>query len=322
MQLVIRGKPITASISEILTELKKECNGRYLTDIKEKGDNIVVTCPNHKDGRESNPSCSIYCGSSSQVEYGLIHCFTCGFKGRLTVLVEKCLAMSEAEAEMWLVRKFGGVFNSFISIDSPITFDNKKSQKLVDKSILEEYNYYHPYMEKRKITKEVARRFHVGYDSKSESITFPVWDEHNNLVMITRRNINNKNFFIPPCAAKPVYLLNECMKYKFAIITESQINCLTLWGYDIPACALLGTGSKEQYSILNKSGISHFYLALDGDSAGKNGTYKLLTHLREDIIVDIIKIPNFKDVNDLSFEEFRNLPIIGKEEWLKEYCQK
>ena len=83
MDLIIRSKRIDAPIMTILTTLKSELHNGLLKDIeRENQDNIPITCPSHKGGRENKPSCYVYCRrDNDKVEYGRVHCFTCGFHG-------------------------------------------------------------------------------------------------------------------------------------------------------------------------------------------------------------------------------------------------
>lgn len=88
---------------------------------------------------------------------------------------------------------------------------------------------FHPYMIKRHLNQDICNKFKVKYDNKSESLVFPVWDENNNLVMLTRRSVLNKTFLIDKGIDKPVYLLNYIQKENITkcIITEGQIDALT-----------------------------------------------------------------------------------------------
>ena len=172
--------------------------------------------------------------------------------------------------------------------------------------------FYHPYMWKRGLSKEVVDRFGIGYDKKYNSITFPVWDESGHLVMITSRNVSNKYFHIEKDKDKPVYLLNFINQDKIdkVYVCESQINALTLWSWGYPAVALFGTGSLHQYDILNKSGIRNYVLCFDGDAPGLKGKDRFVQNIRKDVLVSYITIPMGKDVNDLTKEQFENLDEI------------
>ena len=156
------------------------------------------------------------------------------------------------------------------------------------------------------------RKFKIGYDSETNSITFPVWDEHGKLVMVTERSVNTKHFYIPEDVIKPVYLLNFIKKENITTVyvVESQINALTLWSWGYPAIALIGTGSPHQYEVLKKSGIRNYILCFDGDEAGDKGTNRFKKNMSSDVFISTKLIPRGKDVNNLTKEEFDNLPLI------------
>ena len=308
MRLVINNREISESIENILKELKKETNKDIFRDIINKGDNIAVTCPIHKEGRERHPSCYIYNKTDGDCEYGTVHCFTCGYKASLSKMISDVLDISPEESNQWLVDNFGNTFITKIDFDTDISLKQEK-QKYMDESILDKYDYYHPYMWKRKLTKDVVDQFRVGYDKDLQAITFPVWDINNHLITVTKRSVNTKKFYIDKDIEKPVYLLNFIKAYNITnvYLCESQVNCLTCWSYGYPAVALIGTGSKYQYDVLNKSGIRVFNLLFDGDEAGRHGAERFIKNINKDIIVNDIRVPKNKDVNDLTKEEFLDL---------------
>ena len=312
MQLIIGNKVINAPITDVLETLRKETGYRYFREIKLKGNNYTVTCPFHKMGQESHASCQVFCDEADpKVEYGYFHCFTCGENAHLYDVVAHCFSQNADFGKEWLLERFGNTFIQYEETLTDIILDKPK-KTFLNPNILEEYNYYHPYMWKRNLTKEVVDKFQVGFDPKTQSITFPVWDQFNNLVMVTKRSVNTKNFFIPEDVEKPVYLLNFLLQEKqtTAYICESQINALTLQGWGYPAVALFGTGSEQQMKILNKSGIRHYYLCFDGDTPGNKAINRFKKNIRKDVLVDVVRIPFGKDVNDLTEKEFKNLEII------------
>ena len=315
MDLIIQGKCIDTPIEVILNTLKKELRNGKLKDITtEIKDNISVTCPVHKDGYEQHPSCQIYTSRDSDiVEYGTVHCFTCGYKARLPDFITTCFDETDPSfGENWLIERFGVSYSSNINYLPEIVLNNHRNRKYLDESILNNYNYYHDYMWKRKLTKEVVDFFNIGFDPKTNMIVFPVWDENNNLVMLTRRSVVDKTFLIDKDVDKPVYLLNVINQYNYkkVYVCESQINALTLWSWGYPAIALFGTGSKYQYDILNRSGIRDYVLCFDGDEAGEKGAYRFYHNIRKDVLISAKKIPRGKDVNDLTKDEFDKLDII------------
>ena len=320
--LIIDNHIIDAPMRTILNQIKKELTNGKLRQIEDKGDNFLVTCPHHKNGMEASPACYVYCGSDPNIEYGWMHCFTCDEQGPLYHFVAECFDKGDEWGKRWLLSHFGDTFVEgtlkFPSFDLLSKEDDAKP-RFLNESLLDSYQSWHPYLAKRGLSRELCERFKVKYDPNGEHIVFPCWDERGNLVMCTRRSVNTKQFLIPKDVEKPVYLLNVIKRNNIneATIVESQFNCLTLWQWGIPSCALFGTGTTHQYDILNKSDIKHYYLCFDGDDAGDKGIKRFLNNIRKDVFVDIIIMTRGKDVNDLSEEEFNQLPIMDKSEWLR-----
>lgn len=317
--LIINNYIIEEPIIDIVKQLKSELGNSKLRVIQQKGDDIRVTCPSHKDGNESHPSCGIYCGNSANIDYGTSHCFTCGFSGPLWHFVAECFEKDDNFGKKWLIDRFGKLIDNKTLDLPPIELYNKGEVETIDETILDSMQSFHPYMTKRKLNLKVCEAFKIKYEPKTQSLVFPVWDEKGNLVMFTRRSVNNKNFIIDANKEKPVYLYNFIKRKNIQEVTivESQINCLTLWGWGFPSCALFGTGTQHQYDILNRSGIRHYFLALDGDNAGDKGIKRFIENIRKDVLVNIILIPRGEDVNDLTLEEFESLPTMPKEDWLE-----
>lgn len=315
MQLKIRGRVINAPIKVILDTLKREIRTGKLKDIEDEvNDNIAITCPIHKMGKESNPSCNVYCRKDNdKVEYGKCHCFTCGFTASLPQLVKICFGeLDDNFGEEWLIERFGTFSgNEFDDLPEIVLPKRRRVECLPEESIVP-YEYYNDYMWTRGISREVINKFQVGYNPERQALTFPVWDENDRLVMVTSRSVKDKSFYIEKDKDKPVYLLNFLKKEGIttAYVCESQLNALTLWSYGYPAVALFGTGSGYQYDILNKSHIRSYVLCFDGDDAGDKGIQRFLKHIRKDVFISIIRVPRGKDVNDLSKEEFENLKTV------------
>lgn len=315
MNLVINNHIIDTSLYDILLKLKVDSNNRYLGQIRKSGDNLAISCPFHKDGQESHPSCFVYMRSDNDdVPFGFFKCFTCHEQGQLYKLVAKCLECSDEEAKDWLVDNFSHTISENILELSDIVLDKKEEKNYLDKSILEKYRYIHPYLLRRGIKEDIIKKFSVGWNEETNSVTFPMWDEHNNLVGISERSIERKNFFNPSGIDMPVYLLNFIKNENITevYVVESQIDALYLWGFGYPTVALIGTGGKKAYGKLKKSGIRVYHLCFDGDLAGRHGALRFIKGMPNDVIIDIIQLPQGKDVNDLTKEEFDKLPHFDK----------
>lgn len=264
---------------------------------------------------ENDPDCNIYIGPSTKTPdgeiktaYGTVYCFACGFRGDFIRFVAECFDKSYEWAEEWLLDNYSTVESGETIELEPIIL-NKEKKKYLNESILNKFEDFHPYMLQRKLTKEVINEFEIKYDPKDECLVFPVRDEKGKLWMLTRRSVKDKTFIIDKEKQKPVYLLYYLLQHNIqeCYICESQINALTLWTHQLPAVALFGTGSEYQYELLNKSNIRVYNLCFDGDEAGDNGIRKFLANIRKDVIVNIIKIPRGKDINDLSYDQVEHI---------------
>lgn len=310
MKLVIKNRVIDAPVETILKKVRAET--RYLKDIVKKKEDVICTCPFHKDGNESKPACFVYDDDGKLVK-GTFHCFACGEKGTLAKLVGKCYNNDTKWGEKWLIDNFSSTFVQNREYLEEIV---EKKKEYLEESVLETFEYDNEQaldylINKRHLHKDIIDKFQIGFEKSTNSVTFPCRDEHGRLVGVFKRNISTKFFTIPQIDPKPVYLLDYVIKngYSKVYVVESQINALTLWGWGFPAVALFGTGSNYQYEVLKKSGIRQYILAFDGDLAGQVGANRFVENNKESLLTKVI-IPQGKDVNDLTKEEFLNLEEI------------
>ncbi len=310
MELIIKNKTINGNIRTILEKLKVDSKKfNLLREMKDSGDELIVTCPYHANGMEKHPSGGfLNTRKNSKTPFGFFHCFACNHSASLPQLVADFFDSDLEVGEEWLINNFGGDVISNV-LSSPIELKPKENNKPpLDEAILREFDYYHPYMWQRKLTKKIVDDFRIGYDHIRNAITFPVWDEKNNLRFITARSVTSKHFWIPKDANKQIlYLLNFAIQQNVTIlgITEAQIDALTSWSYGFPCCATLGSVSDEQIEILNKSGIRIFITMFDNDEYGEKFTNHFNKKIRKDVLVYNLKLPKGKkDINDLSLEEF------------------
>ena len=311
-QLIIDNYVINKPIEEILTLLKLSLTNGKLKDIENKDDNILVTCPHHDDGHEKTPACNIYIGNDTKLPYGYFNCFVCGEKGSFLKFVAECFDAPESYAKAWLLKNFGGeLVAKNLFMGEPIVLNrNKGIKKHLDESILDQYQTWNPYLAKRKLSREICELFKVRYDPKYRQVIFPAYDIKGNLVMLTKRSIDTKSFYLDKDVEKPVYCLDYVMKnnIKTVLITEGPFDCLTGWEYGFPTIATFGKISDYQIEQINKSCINIIYAAFDNDAAGRSFLEMLKRKLTKRIIVIETKFPaNKKDVNDLSKEELQEI---------------
>lgn len=293
---------------------------------RNNGENIQTNCPFHKGGQERKPSFGI------NGEKDKCHCFSCGWAGAIEEMISELYGYQDEGkfGKRWLIKRFNTVeietrpnimegfhgrnikndiLGGRCSSNIPDKISDNQDTFISDEE-LDKYRYIHPYMYERGLTDEIIERFDIGYDRERKEITFPVKDIEGRCVFIAGRSTERKFFRLPKGMDKPIYQAYKFSlgKYTTAFITESFLNCLTCWKYNKPAMAMIGTGNKKQYEILNKLPVREYILAFDPDEAGRKATERFRKNVHGKIIKELVYTDN-RDINDLQ-EEFLNCKII------------
>ena len=315
--MLLNNTPINAELGEIVNELRAQLIANkipLLRDVKDTPDNIMVTCPYHKNGQERRPSAGI------KKSDGTFHCFTCGEVHTLQELISYCFGHYDDIVGMfgwnWILKNFLTVqVEDRKGLDLDLVRNSSKTEKkYVSEEELDTYRFYHPYMWKRKMTPEIVEIFDIGYDKQNQSITFPVRDITGKCLFVARRSVNTKFFNYPAGAEKPVYGLYELSQLKEypseVIICESMIDAITCWVYGKYAVALNGLGNELQFKQLRDMPCRKFILATDNDDAGRAARVRLRKYIKSKILTEFVFPKDKKDINDLSKEEFDSLEEI------------
>ena len=311
-QLYVDNYVMTKSIFEIIDFLKIKLTNGKLRDIRysEGDDNIVVTCPVHSGGHEATPACSVYVGEDDKLPMGYFSCFVCGASGPFTKFVAECMDTSEQIAKNWLITNFGKEVPRRYQMLEPITRKVRiQANMYVDPHQLDNLQSWCPYLQKRKISKATCMKFNVKYDQFHRQVIFPCYDNSGNILMLAKRAIDTKTFYLDKDKDKPIYCLNYINNNNLdrAIITEGPFDCLTAYEYGFPAVATLGSPSLDQITQIDKSSLRIIYTMFDNDEAGQKFTEFFKRHVSKRILVLEVKIPNGKkDINDLTRDEFYN----------------
>lgn len=304
---------------------------------RNNGENVQTNCPFHKNGQERKPSFGV------NGEIDKCHCFSCGWAGTIEEMISELYGYQDDGkfGKRWLIKRFNTVeietrpnimeefendnntlcSSIFTRSDKrsdrilcgktrQVRLSNETEQKEITEEELDKYRYIHPYMYERGLTDEIIERFDIGYDKTRNEITFPVADLYGTVRFIASRSVKNKFFRLPRGEDKPIYQGYRFVTgmYRTAYITESFLNCLTCWKYDKPAMAMIGTGNKKQYEILNKLPVREYILAFDPDEAGRKATERFRKNVHGKIIKELVYTDN-RDINDLQ-EEFLKCKII------------
>lgn len=314
---------IQADTLDMIKTLKAELYSKGIDRFhvfRNNGDNIQTNCPFHKNGQERKPSFGVN-GNLNKC-----HCFACGWSGGIEEMISELFGFVDSKyGKRWLVKRFNIIeiesrpnilenFGGRKNVRNSIRCDNisngaiSYSPNFIGQEELYKYRYIHPYMYERGLTDEIIERFDVGYDREKEAITFPILDLRGNCVFVATRSIKTKFFGLPRGLDKPVYLAYQFRtgKYSQAYICESFLNCLTLWKLGLPAMAMIGTGNRKQYKILESLPVREYILAFDPDEAGRKATQRFKENVKGKILKEIIYTEEGKDINDLQ-EEFLKL---------------
>lgn len=294
-------------------------------------------CPFHNNGQERKPSCG--CSLEGEVRNGIeykpgrFYCFSCGASYSFAKGVTEILAAKESSLEAHpvlakYVELAGGghveaeslipeetmsaILNSYAVENLKIR--TKTAKQYVSEEELAQYRYTVPYMYQRKLTDAVIDKYDIGFDGKFlppgrskpvPCVTFPVHDLQGRTLFVCRRSIEGKSFYLPQGIPKSVFGIYELPQgVKEVIICESVFNALTCVVYGHPAVALFGTGTSEEMDELKKIGVQSFVICLDNDEAGNRGAAKIKKALQNNAMVWTMHVPEGKDANDLTYQEF------------------
>lgn len=313
---------------ELLTNIRNyvlaKTNKHYLGRIKSTTDDIMVSCPYHKGGQEQKPSMGIKRHNDDKSVAGTCHCFACKVTTNLYEMLKYMLGdqfdadevESRFEIQTTLARET-------IKKENDIGFEWKLPvrENRIKYEDIKYYKSYHPYYAKRHITESTVDYYDLGFDSKNQCILFPLRDSNGNCVCFGSRSINQKEYRYPLGVEKPLYGVFELpIIYRNIWVVEGPFNLWSLYQYGKSGVAMLGTGTQLQYDEMLKLNCQDFVLALDGDSAGRNGTLKLGKFLSKNFkSVYVALVPNGQDINDMTEEQFRNMNILTFNEWRNFY---
>lgn len=316
--MIINDTIINAELSEIIDELiaQMRLNGyEYMQRTKETSTHIQVCCPYHNNGMERRPSAGI------RKSDGKFHCFACGEVHELPEVISYCLGHYDDVlgkfGYKWLIKNFS---NTKIEQRKEITlnlnrYSNTCESEYVSDEELDKYRYIHPYILKRGVSEKVVELFDIGWDSKLDAITFPNLDKNGNCLFIARRSVKTKFFQYPKDVQKELYGIYQLYQLhpfpREVYVCESMIDCLYLWTFNIPACAMNGLGNEIQFKQLRELPCRQIVLATDSDEAGQSAKQRIRTNIQNTKIIKEVLLPNGrKDINECSVDEIRNLCVV------------
>lgn len=323
--MLVDGMMINADISDVIKELREQLAKQGVSLFAktfDSGADLMVCCPYHKEGQERKPSMGI------RKEDGMCHCFACGETASLPEMIGYCFEGNALTGKKWLLDNFVITRVENRKLDLNLSREPQISeyeQLFVPEEELDSYRYYHPYMRKRGLTDDVIDRFDIGYDKKTDSITFPVRDTIcGRCKFVAKRKIKYKQFDLPKGIDKPLYGLYEIydlMSIDYfsdnttapiglseIYVCEGLFDCLRLWCNGKYAVAGFGClFSDYQIKQLENLPTRKLIFALDNDLAGQVATEKLKRAVKGKIMTTAILPEGRKDIGECTDEEILNL---------------
>lgn len=303
---------ISADVEDIIEQIQEETG--LLHNTNELETDIMCTCPIHKGGMERTPSLGI------NKDTGLVHCFTCGYKGDIVTLVSDCYNITYNQAYRKLVGHF--VYSGGRVLDLAIDRNTQTSKYIPYTTIVPYIKAGYDawvYLHSRGID---ANRLHtifpVGFDKKNNSIYLYTRDLRGRYIGCKARSIKGKSFSNSVGAKKSTYLYgayellqSTWQPSKPVWICESEIDALTVWSRGGYAVAIGGSHiSKIQMDILKRLGVRTVIDGLDKDDAGREGWSNFCKYVRGISTYGTIYPVNKKDINELTESEFNNIKFI------------
>ena len=254
-----------------------------------KGDKIQFTCPVH---HESHPSCGINADYGSD-HVAVFHCFSCGAKGTLVWLLYKSLPdrfKSVKSAEEFMQKRYGySVATQFSSAEANLKeYDDYFNETLLPvsrhemprfalapyRSGKETYQYFFD----RGFDVEDVKKFMIGRDLESETVTIPAFWEDGTLAGIIgryidphrRKNERYKIYSFPKGSL--IYPLDKLVVSNDTIIgVESMLDVIMLhkWGIQ-NAIAILGNSMSKAQADQVASRCKKFIAMFDTDERGQS----------------------------------------------------
>jgi DNA primase len=313
------GTPVVSDVETIIETARTviRSQGSYLLkDMKRTGRNIMLTCINHANGQERHPSMGIVTEDVRRgdriIKAGTANCFTCGYTADLPEFISHLFGYNDKGffGFKWITENFVNLSienRKDLDIDMSRNTRSDEQRPVIDESELDQYRYTHPYMYERCLTDKVIEYFDVGYDAKTDCLTFPVHDLDGSVRFIQRRSVKGKRFQndITKLKSEMLYGLYQVYQnlswIKEVAVTESIIDALTFWVHRIPAVATMqAIPTPTQIKLLKNLPVRTLIDALDKDEAGQKGSSKLKEHLGNSKLIYKAVWPNqFKDVNEL-----------------------
>lgn len=300
---------------------------------KKSGNDLMVCCPYHG---EKNPSMGI---SFTGGYKGIFRCMSgnCGVRGTIFHLISHITGkkIEDVIADYEIGFEFKKIEELKKFLKESFVPKKNDEMRFLKESVIEKFpepdGEFLKYIYSRKLNDDTIKKFEI---KKSENgyyanrIIIPVRNETGKLVSLVGRSIIkniDKKLKVRKTkggGAKKVLfgfdkIKKDVIMSREIVLVEGEIDSMYFQQYGIPAVALGNTEiDEEQKKILLKY-VDKIFLCLDGDVnydkkviRGGKIAYPIkekLKKMKENFIVEVIRLPDNKDPNDLSEREIEKI---------------
>ena len=286
------------------SQVKRVLAGSGVTVEKEAESEYIVFCPFHSNHRTPAGEINKYSG--------LFFCFSCGKTADLIELVMHFSNRTYFESVRFIKSKevetdiLSEINSKLVNKEEWTEFDISVVQRLHDQAVISERAK--EYFIKRKITKESAIKFKLGYSETQDMICIPVHNSDGLCVGFVGRSIEGKEFKNTPKLpkSKVLFNLNRVKTASRVYVVESSFDAIRLDQVGFPAVATLGANvSSKQIDLLQRY-FSDIIIIADNDEAGGNMKEKIVERLNGNVtVINLDK--QYKDIGDMDDKSIKEL---------------
>jgi hypothetical protein len=258
-----------------------------------RGDEFVSTCPMHykRVGREdSSPSWSI------NIDTGLFHCFSCGYRGSIYTLIADLKGVSFAEAKTLTVKP--DVQATIARI--PDAYIKPFKAEPISESRLGRFTTPPRWARnRRKVSKEACELYGVLWDLQSEQWIIPIREPYTNNLLGWQEKAETTRVFrnFPTGVKKSRTLFGyDVFVGGRMLVVESPLDAVRCHTEGITGAVASYGARISRAQILLMAAADEVVFALDNpfvDDAGKKSSIELLTETK-----GVLKSVRFFDYSD------------------------
>jgi DNA primase len=285
-------------------QIKRVLTGTGVTIESEVDSDYIIFCPYHNNSKTPAGEIDKFSGT--------FFCFSCQ---HVTGLVEFVMHMSKRtyfEAARFIKTKETetsieqDVDRALYKKPEFIVFDELVLKRLHGNLV--ESDRAKNYFNYRKITKESAAKFSLGYSEKQDMVTVPVHSPDGLDIGFVGRSIEGKKFKNTPGLpkSKTLFNLHRVKSSGKVYVVESSFDAIRLDQCGFPAVATLGANvSNIQIGLLQKY-FNDIIVIADNDEAGGNMKTKIVEKLGSRVsVIQLNK--QYKDIGDMDDKSIQEL---------------